>query len=220
MSDPASENGPSPRTHSQSGALPVSGPGNLVPAGMLAWLPWIAAAGFALVAGFLLQAYFEAENELVELRTQAALAAIETRSLQQTLEAERIIAARRLADRAKEPPAAAGLSPNDPNYALLLPPDATGGGVAVVVWNAGAQEGTLFVRRLPALSPDKGYQFWVGDSQTPPQTAATFEGSATGEARVPFRLAHPPGSGARFVVTIEPKAGSATMSGPVVLSSQ
>ncbi len=213
-------NDPSPRQHSQSGIPPASGSGIPVPAGMLAWLPWIAAAAFALGAGFLLQAYFAAESELVERRTQAALAEIEAKRLRQTLEAERIIAARRLADQSQPAHSPAGPTRPDASYALLLPPDGTIEAVAITVWNAGTQDGTLVVRRLPGLTAEKDYRLWVGDPQTPPQAAASFDGSPAGEARIPFRLERPPGSGARFVVTIEPKAGPTTMSGPVVLSSQ
>ena len=72
--------------------------GGTIPLRLLAWLPWIAAGGFALLAGFLSQAYFAARSEMIALREQGALAALEGKGLQQRIEAERILSARRLAD--------------------------------------------------------------------------------------------------------------------------
>jgi hypothetical protein len=60
---------------------------------LLAWLPWIAAIGFALIAGFLGQAYFAARSEITALREQGALADVENQSLRQRMEAERILSA-------------------------------------------------------------------------------------------------------------------------------
>jgi hypothetical protein len=60
------------------------------PSGLLAWLPWIAAAVFAALTGLLVQIYYAKQAELLMLREQSALAGIELRSLQQRIEAERI----------------------------------------------------------------------------------------------------------------------------------
>jgi hypothetical protein len=218
VSEPAPDHGALPGKPASGGAPPTPSAGVSVPSGALAWLPWLAAAGFALLSGFLLEAYLAVENEVVELRTQAALAAIDARSLRQTLEAERIISARRLADRAQATPAPAGATP--PEFVLMLPPNASVPAIAIAVWRPGAQEGTLIVQHLPVLADDRSYHLWIEDSQPPAQAAGAFEAAASGETRFHFQVGRPPGTGARFVVTIEPKAGASTMAGPVVLLSQ
>ena len=61
---------------------PAEAGGRMIPLRLLAWLPWIAAGGFALLAGFLSQAYFAARSEILALREQGALAAIVGKGLQ------------------------------------------------------------------------------------------------------------------------------------------
>ena len=190
----------------------------LVPMGVLAWLPWIAAAGFALLAGFLWQAFFAAKGELVGLHEQAELAVVEAKSLQQQLEAERILAARRLADTAIEGRASAAMTESE--FVVMLPPPADFSTVAVARWNPREQEGTLVVQGLHVLPNDKTYQLWISDSTTPPWSAGIFDAAATGETRFTFKSARPTRKGVRFSLTIAPRGGGLTLTDPVVLSSQ
>ena len=189
----------------------ASGPARSTHPGLLGWLPWFAAAGFAVLAGFFWQAYFGEKNEAIGLREQAELAAIEAKSLQQQLEAERILAARRLADRA------AGA---ETRFIILLSPAADFKAAGVVVWTPPEQRGVLIVPRLPALPPDRTYQLWLADAQGQPESAGVFDAAPAGETRFAFKSQQQSSATPRFLVSVEPKAGSPAPTGATVLSSQ
>jgi anti-sigma-K factor RskA len=61
-------------------------------------IPWAAAAGFALLAGWLGQMYFAGRTESALLRDQQALADLALKSAHNQIEAERILARRQLSD--------------------------------------------------------------------------------------------------------------------------
>jgi hypothetical protein len=61
-------------------------------------VPWVAAACLALAAGQMARLYVAVRAENIALRDQAALADVERKSADNQLEAERILAARELAD--------------------------------------------------------------------------------------------------------------------------
>lgn len=65
-------------------------------------VPWAIAAGFAVGCGWLGQLYLQHRAERALLRDQLELAAIETRSSRQQLEAERILASRQVADASQQ----------------------------------------------------------------------------------------------------------------------
>lgn len=188
---------------------------------LLAWLPWVAAGGLALLAGFLAQAYFAARTEMVSLREQSALAQVRNRSLDQQLEAERILAARRIADLLAETRAErrlAGLQ----IVVLVAPANSPATGLAVAVWDPARQEGQLAVANLPPVAPDKDYQLWISDPQYPdPVNAGVLAlPPAAGEARVPFKPDRPVASADRFAISVERRGGAPRSEGPTVLTSR
>jgi anti-sigma-K factor RskA len=191
------------------------------PSGLLAWLPWIAAAVLALLAGFLIEAYFAARTEIVALDEQSALAAIEIKSLQQRIEAERLLSARRIADLSIATQDLYDLG-QCAVVPLLSPATGASSPLAVVVWDARRQQGTLVARKLPALAADQSYQLWMVDSRYPsPFGAGGFGGDAAGgEIRFSFKSDRPVAPSAGFVVSVEPKGPALQIAGPVVLSSQ
>lgn len=205
-------------------ALPADRPpaaGRIVPFGLWVWLPWIAAAGLALLSGWLLQAYVASREELALTRSQAALREIEGKALQQQIEAERILSARRVADLLDELHAR-----NDPGQFQVVPlvcqPDAALPRLAVVVWNPERQEGELVLAGFPALPPDKDYQLWITDSEHPVAvSAAVFALNSMSDGfRVPFRPDQPLANTAGFTVSVERKGGAPSRQGPVILSSR
>ncbi|HUL52274.1 MAG TPA: anti-sigma factor [Opitutaceae bacterium] len=194
--------------------------GPAVPHPVLAWLPWIAAGAFALLAGFLAQAHFAARTEMIALREQAALSNIRDRSLQQQLEAERILAARRVADllaEAQDPARLAGLQ----LVVLVAPADAPASGMAIAAWDPVGQEGRLAVANLPPPATDKDYQLWIFDPlyADPVNAGVLALPPAAGEARLRFKPDRPVTSATRFAVSLERKGGAPRAEGPTILAS-
>jgi len=190
------------------------------PLSPLAWLPWVAAAGFALLAGFLGQAYFSARSEINFLRAQNALAVMEGKSLQQRLEAERILSSRRISDliaRLEGDSGLAGLKV----VPLVFPSGSTPPVLAVAVWDSHRQEGVLSVSQLPPPAADRDYQLWIADPQDPDPVSAGVIAMApgAGETRFLFKPDRPVKTVARLTVTSERKGGSPRAEGPVVLAS-
>jgi len=184
------------------------------------WVPWIAAAGLALLAGWLLKVYVATYGELVSMRSQAAFGEIEGKALQHQIEAERIVSAQRVADlldelRARSDPVRFQVVP------LIPAPDAPLPSLGIAVWSPDRQEGELILASIPALPPDKDYQLWITDSANGVAvTAAVFTvGTMTNGFRVPFKFDRPRAT-AGFTVSIETKGGAANRQGPVILSSR
>ena len=195
--------------------------GPVAPSRLLAWLPWVAAGGFALLAGFLGQTYFTARSEIIALREQGALAVIASQGLQQRIEAERILSARRIADLLAERPEP-GSRAQLQVVPLVFPSGSAPPDLAIVVWDPARQEGELAVAKLPPLAPDKDYQLWISDPQYPrPVSAGVFAiGAAVGETRIRFKPDQPVATAARFTISVERKGGVPRTEGPIVLSSQ
>lgn len=195
--------------------------GTLIPLPLLAWLPWIAAGGFALLAGFLGQAYFAARSEIIALRERGALAEIENKSLRQQMEAERILSARRISDLLATPRAQDRLAGLQVVH-LVSPDGSTSSGLAVALWDPDRQEGELAISHLPPLPPDKDYQLWIVDPQyrNPVNAGILAIGSTTSGARTPFKPDRPVPAAARFTVSVERKGGVPQAEGPIVLASQ
>ena len=200
---------------------PAGTGGRMIPLRLLAWLPWIAAGGFALLAGFLSQAYFAARSEMIALREQGALAAIAGKGLQQRIEAERILATRRLADLRAESPEQGGLA------RLKIVPLVSARGfaapaLAIVLWNPVRQEGELVMANLSPPAPDKDYQLWIMDPQYPDPVGAGVltVGTTAGDVCILFKPDRPVAAAARFAVSLERKGGVPRAEGPIVLSSQ
>ncbi len=188
-------------------------------AAALAWLPWIAAAGFALLAGFLAQAYFAVRSEITLQREEATLADIENRSLQQQREAERILWSRRLADRVAELRPGADFA--QLRMVVLAAADSSSAAQAVVAWDVRSQEGQLAAFRLPAPASDRQYWVWIIDPQYPePIRAGPLAVlSSAGGLRLRLKPAKPVSNSARFAISIEPAGAEPHSPGPLVLSS-
>ena len=199
---------------------PASELRNIRPAGLLGWLPWVVAAVFAALTGVMVQIHYVSQTELVTLRDQAALAGIELKSLQQRIEAEHILSARRTADLVAELHSQS--RPRVEIVSLLPRGDGNPASIAVAIWSLGLPEGELVVERLPVLTADKCYQLWITDPKNPtPAAAGTFAiGPAATETRVRLKSALPVPVGAVFAISIERGNGAANIEGPVVLSSQ
>lgn len=202
-------------------------------------LPWAAAAAFALLAGGLGVRQALLESEMSLLRTQTRLAELALRENRQHLDAERILAQRRLDDSSRElatarsslESAQARLAQlaRDPNphghvgeahvttLASLL--QAAPQARAVAVWDPEGQEGLLQAEKLPPLRPDQDYQLWVVDPQYPnPVDGGVFAvDPSSGTARHAFKSRQRVDKVQAFAVTLERKGGVPKAEGPFVL---
>jgi hypothetical protein len=203
-----------------SGGGPVKIGQKALPFALLAWLPWMTAAGFALLAGFLGQVYFAARSEVTTLREQAALAEIEGQTLRQRMEAERILSSRRTADLLVELRQQTDLA-RLRIVLLITASGATSPAQAVAIWDAQRQEGELAAFQLAPLAPDRSYRIWIIDPQYPdPVSAGAFTvAQSTGDARIRLKPEKPIATASRFAITAERTDGEPRTDGPFILSS-
>ncbi|HWZ95393.1 MAG TPA: anti-sigma factor [Opitutaceae bacterium] len=185
-----------------------------------AWIPWALAACLALTAAWLAQLYFTQKSESIALREQAALALMESQSVQNQLEAEHILASRQLADLQEQIK-----TNNDPSHLEITKLVSLLGhssqARAIAVWNQATQQGVLTVEKLPALAGDQDYQLWVIDPKYPdPVSGGVFTVDAhTGTARIAFHPGQLIATAAKFAVSCERKGGRPKPEGPIVLLS-
>lgn len=190
-----------------------------------AWPAWIAAAVFAILAAVLGFTVGQRDQQLADANAAADLLELENRSLQTTLESERIVSLRQTVLLREAETRAVELSAHADLDALTIKalapvpgnaPEAT----AMVVWNPLSQDGLLTVSRLPAPDTGRDYQFWIIDSRQPnaPVDAGVFTTDAiTGDALHRFKPATPVETAVSFAVTLERKGGSAEPVGPKVI---
>jgi hypothetical protein len=200
---------------------------------------WAAGAVLALGAAWFGQRYVAVRSELAVLRDQNELADIALKSVQQQLEAERIITRRRLQD-ARQPLAGVHPPMSNGSVGIANPSSAvkTESALAhlkitmlasrmkeyslaraVCVWDPARQEGVLNAEHLPTLAANEDYRLWLVDPQYPnPVDGGGFTvDPESGQARLTFESRQPIGAGNAFAVTRERKGGGATPGGPFIL---
>ncbi|MBI4624100.1 MAG: anti-sigma factor [Verrucomicrobia bacterium] len=182
------------------------------------FIPWAAAAGLALAAGWVAQLYYISRSEIALLTNQQALAELALQSARNQLEAERLLAQRQLSDLTQQLKAQGDLA-NFKITTLASMLNNSPQALAVAVWDPARQEGILQVEKLPALATDRDYQLWVVDPQYPsPVDGGVFTVDArTGAARIPFKSKQPVKTIDAFAVTLERKGGVPKAEGPFVL---
>jgi anti-sigma-K factor RskA len=177
------------------------------------WTGWAAAACFALATAYFGSHYFTARTEATLLRNDAEFARTESQSLQQRIEAERILNSNYIAQLQKSGDVA--------NLKIAKLADLLGNSpqaVAIAVWNPLSQEGVLTVEKLPLLQSDQDYQLWVIDpAYKDPVSGGVFTVDEKGVARVSFRPSQSIKTAATFAISRERKGGSSsTPQGPVI----
>ena len=202
----------------------------LLPFRVPVWIPWAAAACFAVACAWLGQLYLGSRFESATLRDQQALADFQLRSAHNQLDAERLIATHQLSSMTEQLAALDRQLKAEGDLAKLKiatlaslagnTPEA----LAVAVWNPAKQEGVLTVDKLPAAAADQDYELWVIDPQKPrPVSGGVFRVGSDGATRVQFRTEEAVATIAKFAVSLEKKGGAAPHSGPqgkVIMLSQ
>jgi anti-sigma-K factor RskA len=187
----------------------------------LAWIPWAIAAGLALAFVWLAQLYFTQKSESIALHEEATLAHLEMQNVQNQLEAEHILAGRRLADLQEQIKVSSDLSRLEIAKLVSLLGHSSQAR-ATAVWDQATQQGVLTVEKLPALAANQDYQLWVIDPKYPdPVSGGVFTvDSRTGAARITFHPGQLIATAAKFAVSCESKGGRPKPEGPIVLLSE
>ncbi len=168
------------------------------------WTGWIVAAVLALVAAFFALQTSGLRTQNALHRHDADLAHTESQGLAQQLEAERILYSASIDHLQKSATASA---PQIVRLAAPSPDDSDA--LAFVVWNAGAQDGVLFVEKLPALASDQIYRLWITDaSHSAPSEGCVVDDGTTRAARIAIRPTRRIASPTSFVLTRERKSDS------------
>jgi anti-sigma-K factor RskA len=197
------------------GEKPAADDRRVVPFAPLRWIPWAAAAGFALAAVWLAQLYLAQKTGSVALREETELTRAEVQSAKNQLQAERLLSGRQLADLQQQ------LKTNDDLSRLKIDKLVSLAGNspqarAIAVWDPARQEGVFTIEKLPAAATDQDYELWVIDAQKPtPISAGVFAVGADGVARVQFKTEQPVATAAKFAVSLEKKGGAPRNSGPL-----
>lgn len=185
----------------------------LSPKGIFACLASVAA--LALLAGYVSFRYMQVKTELSMARQEADIAAVEVRSLQQRLEAERILSQRQI--QALNQSGGVG----ELLITKLAGPDGVGAALGVAIWNSATQQGVLVPETLPTLDGEYTYQIWLVDETAEnPIAAGTFSPDAGKMQRVEFSPVQRVPNAREIRVTSEKRPGGAKPRGAVMATGQ
>jgi hypothetical protein len=179
------------------------------------WLPWIVAVALAVGCAWLGQLYLVTRAQNALLGDQQTLADFERRTVQNQLEAERIIARHELAG-------LRGESANALEIALLSPPDDPASRAwGAVAWNPAAQQGVLQIAHLRPPPAGQRYRLWLADTRDTPafDGSVIVFGTADGAARMSFHSSRPLSATPRFVVRLENENAPPAAHAPIVLQT-
>jgi len=186
------------------------------PAATVRFRPLFWAFAFAglLLTGFLIQANLSSRAEILLLREETEIARLEIKSLQQSIEAEHILA---------EHGASRGTFPANLSelkfFVLSAPVGTSSQAAGLAVWDAAKQEGRLIVTGMPPLATDRSFQLWMASPGRPsPQSTAVFTAPpAARGAPVAFHPVSAIEEPTALTVTVEPRDGSSQPEGTAVL---
>ena len=152
------------------------------------FLPWAAAAGFAITAVALWMERTQLRQELVALRGETL-----------TLRSRDVFSKMKIAT----------LAAQNEDYAK---------GTAVVVWDAEKQRGVIKLTNIPPAAAGKDYQLWLIDPRYPqPVSGGIVRVGDDGVARVAFTPEQTVRSADKFAISIEREGGVTAVAGPIVL---
>lgn len=186
-------------------ALPAAGRG----AASRGWMGWAAAAGLALVAGWLAWGNAELRSELEASLAQRDAEAMRAAGLASDLASARADLARLV--RAHDIVAAPGAR-GVRLAGLGEQPDATG----QTYVDPASRRAVFYASQLPPAPADRTYQLWfIADGQ--PVSAGVFEVDSEGRATLLVDDVASPDSIQSWAVTVEPEGGVPQPTGEMVL---
>lgn len=205
------------------------------------WVPWSIAAAVALMAALVGQTFIKAKRENEHLRTEAArlnaaqteawarVKQLETEAValhRSLLEAEKFrdLASATDAERARLQNEILALRERDLLSQLKIAvlqatgPGVADGTVAVALYDIDRKRGVVNADKLPPLGPDKDYQLWVVDAAyTAPVSAGLLQPDAEGKLKISFDTTKLVSKPQAFAISVEPKGGSESARGPIIL---
>jgi anti-sigma-K factor RskA len=90
---------------------------------------------------------------------------------------------------------------------------------ATFVYDEKSRRGILMIEGLPAAPADKAYEVWFIPKGRAPIPGRTFTVNVDGRALISDSLPTEAGAAAVVAITLEPKSGSASPTGPIYLAS-
>ena len=174
---------------------------------------WLAAFALGVFAALLACRDFELTTTVRIMQNEAELAQVEAQSLKQQLDAERILAARQIADLKAQ-------SANEPFTLVNLaaPQSSETKCSATVVWQPATQTGTFISNQLPLPAPDEEYRLWFEDTAAQTVSAGCITVASIGMTQIQFRTEQPIKNIARITLTREHKGAASPSSGPILLT--
>jgi len=166
-----------------------------------------------LLAALLVCRNFELTTTVRIMENEATLAQVEEQSLKQQLDAERILAARQIADLTAQSASAPMTFVN-----LVAPQPGETTPSASVVWQPSTQAGAFISDRLPLLAPDEEYRLWLEDASGHAVGAGAVTVGPTGATRAEFRAEQPMRNPSRITLTRERKGTTTQPTGPILLA--
>jgi anti-sigma-K factor RskA len=195
----------------------------------IVWLPWAAAAVFALLCAVF---FFQRNSARADARIANAkmndatnelrLATMQTSGLNKRLVDLEAETARLRAESARLAQNQAASWGKLRVAALRTTPSANPASTAgaLVIWDADQGVGMLNVRNLPPAPAGKDYQLWVIDPSRPnPYSGGVFKTSADGSAQITFRPS-PTGKvrADKFAISLEPEGGRPVPEGQIFMA--
>jgi hypothetical protein len=181
---------------------------------LLSKLGWSLAVALGLLAALLACRYYALASAVTLLTNDAELNRIEVQSLQQQLEAERIIAARQIADLTQATTESLVL------VRLATPEPGNTNPCAIIVWQPSSQGGIFFAEQLPTPGLDEVYRLWIETDRRSPINAGEVKVTPTGPTHVVFHATQPLSEPTRFLLTRERVGGEPSSPGPVVMTGK
>jgi len=196
---------------SPSSQLPAPEPAPVSLGAKLGWIIAVAATFLAVLLAGRILAY---TTQVKVLQSESELARMETQSLHQQLEAERIVTARQIAN-LKAQTAVEPIT----FVALTSPQTSESKASATIAWQRSTQAGVFISDQLVPPAADEEYRLWFVDASGQSVSAGTIKVGPEGATRATFQLGQPMPALTRITLTREHQGSEIGQpAGPVVLS--
>ena len=197
---------------SPSSQLPAPEPAPVSLGAKLGWIIAVAATFLAVLLAGRILAY---TTQVKVLQSESELARMETQSLHQQLEAERIVTARQIANLKAQATTVEPIT----FVALTSQQTSESKASATIAWQRSTQAGALITDQLAPLSADEEYRLWFVDASGQSVSAGTINVGPEGATRATFQLGQPMPALTRITLTREHQGSEIGQpAGPVVLS--
>jgi anti-sigma-K factor RskA len=191
--------------------------GTVTPFPMNRFLPWAAAAAFAVAATWLATQNMALRNQNASLRTERELAEVAYKMTQNQLSERSLLAEKMISDLGNKLRSSEDLSRLKISALASLAGN-TKEAQVIAVWDPAQQAGLLTMEKLPAIADTQDYQIWIVDpAYKDPVNGGVFHVAADGKVTLAFKPDQPVAQAAAFAISVEKKGGVPKAEGPIVL---